>query len=376
MLHTSNGDFTVNNNLYRKRYTLYRSSTDHSELHLVCSVSNGRSYSRAEWAWTPHPLQQWKLIASAERSQPIIINVNGTNFVNRLVTSGKLFDGKDFNVRIVPVVFQDAGVYACFLESNLFPTIDLITVKVTAEPSDAVTEGDNVTLTCSVSHIIGSMRLVWSNGDGKRVGEKALTGEEKSPSLVIQKAERGRGNWRCVLFDQDLPRLFVPNYQDPSRNYTFIIRSVVIIGGLALLLVIVLAVVWCQRRHKPTEGRKLFLDLYNCVQNNPLTDSLTGLVFVGCGRFSAPPPSRPSFAALDCGADDEASFLSARPREIRGFQQQDCRQVPFCCCRSGEEQLGLPAKVSSSPGNAGEPRVSSEEVVTQQFSGGAAIISV
>ncbi|XP_032872327.1 uncharacterized protein LOC116969606 [Amblyraja radiata] len=149
------------------------------------------------------------------RSQPIIINVNGNNFVNRLVTSGKLYDGKDFSVRIVPVVFQDAGLYACDLEGNRFPTIDLITVKVTAEPSDAVTEGDNVTLICSVSHDTGSMRLVWINGDGKRVGEKTLTEEETSLSLVIQKAERGRGNWRCVLFDQDLPRLFVPNYQEP-----------------------------------------------------------------------------------------------------------------------------------------------------------------
>ncbi|XP_032872358.1 uncharacterized protein LOC116969668 [Amblyraja radiata] len=203
--------------LHRKRYTLYRSSTGHSELHLVCSGSYGRSYSRAEWTWSPRPLQQWKVIASAAHSQPIIINVNGTNFVNRLVTSGKLYDGKDFNVRIVPVVFQDAGVYACYLESNPFPTIDLITVKVTAEPSDAVTEGDNVTLTCSVSHVIGSMRLVWINGDGKRVGEKALTWREKSPSLVIQKAERGRGNWRCVLFDQDLPRLFVPYYQKDNK---------------------------------------------------------------------------------------------------------------------------------------------------------------
>ncbi|XP_032872606.1 uncharacterized protein LOC116969960 [Amblyraja radiata] len=245
-------EMKVNTNLYNGRYTLYRSSTDHSELHLVCSGSYGRSYSRAEWNWSPHHHQQLKVIASAERSQPITINVNGTNFGNRLVTSGKLYDGKDFNVRIVPVVFQDAGVYACYLESTPFPTIYLITVKVTAEPSDAVTEGDNVTLTCSVSHVIGSMRLVWINGDGKRVGEKTLTEEEKSPSLVIQKAERGRGNWICVLFDQDLPRLFVPYYQKDSRNYTFIIRSVVIIGGLALLLVIVLAVVWYQRRHKPT----------------------------------------------------------------------------------------------------------------------------
>ncbi|XP_032868264.1 CD276 antigen homolog [Amblyraja radiata] len=197
-----------------------------------------------KWAWSPRPLQQWKVIASANRSQPITINVNGTNFVNRLVTSGKLYDGKDFNVRIVPVVFQDAGVYACFLESNPFPIIDLITVKVTAEPSDAVTEGDNVTLTCSVSHVIESMRLVWINGDGKRVGEKALTVEEKSLSLVIQKAERGRGNWRCVLFHQDLPRLFVPCQEPRVRG----IRIIIVLGYLVIKLAVALGLICCSWR--------------------------------------------------------------------------------------------------------------------------------
>ncbi|XP_032872258.1 CD276 antigen homolog [Amblyraja radiata] len=243
--------FTQVTDILLKRYTLYRPSTGHSELHLVC-YSNGRNYSRAEWFWSPHHLQQWKSIASAERSQPIIINVNGSNFVNRLVTSGKLFDGKDFNVRIVPVVFQDAGVYTCYLEQNLFRTIDLITVKVTAEPSDAVTEGDNVTLTCSVSNVIGSMRLVWINGDGKRVGEKTLTVEEKSPSLVIQKAERGRGNWKCVLFDQHLPRLFVPYYQKDSRSLDISsftdIRIIIVLGYLVIKLAVALGLICCSWR--------------------------------------------------------------------------------------------------------------------------------
>ncbi|XP_078267135.1 uncharacterized protein LOC144599773 [Rhinoraja longicauda] len=213
IVHTSNGDFTVNKYLYNKRYTLYRSSTDHSELHLVCYGSYSYGYSRAEWTWTSRHLQQQpRVIASATRSQPT--NVDGTDFNNRLVTPGKRFDGTDFSVRIVPVLFQDAGVYTCYLGTNPFLTIDLITVK--AEPSDAVTEGDNVTLTCSVSHVIGSTRLVWINGDGRTVEEKALAGKEKSLCLVIQKAERGRGNWRCGLFHQDLPRLFVPYCQEPS----------------------------------------------------------------------------------------------------------------------------------------------------------------
>lgn len=41
----------------------------------------------------------------------------------------------------------------------------------------------------------------------------------------------------------------------------------VIIGGLALLLVIILAVVWCQRRHKPTG--KVHEDILNAAQIPP-----------------------------------------------------------------------------------------------------------
>ncbi|XP_055498695.1 uncharacterized protein LOC129701495 isoform X2 [Leucoraja erinacea] len=209
---TSNGDFTVNTFLYKERCTLYRSNTDHSELHLVCSPSY--IYSTARWTWTSRRLQQQqKVIATAVGSQPI--NVNRTYFRNRLMTSVKHFNGKDFSLRIVPILFQDAGPYTCSIGTYPYLTIDLITVKVTAETSDAVTEGDTVTLTCSVSHVTESMRLVWINGDGKSVGEMSLTVEEKSQNLVIQKDERGRGNWRCGLFHQDLPRLFVPYYQEP-----------------------------------------------------------------------------------------------------------------------------------------------------------------
>ncbi|XP_051871333.1 uncharacterized protein LOC127570090 isoform X4 [Pristis pectinata] len=84
------------------------------------------------------------------------------------------------------------------------------TYPVTAEPSEAVTEGDNVILICSVSEVTESMRLAWINSDGKTVGEKTLNVEEESLSLIIQTDDRGRGNWRCVLFHQDTPKVVIP----------------------------------------------------------------------------------------------------------------------------------------------------------------------
>ncbi|XP_078267303.1 uncharacterized protein LOC144599913 [Rhinoraja longicauda] len=92
-------------------------------------------------AWTSRRLQRYNVIATATASQPI--NVEGADFGNRLVTSAKPFDGKDFSVRIVPVLFQDAGCYRCFIVKGAsvkdegrspFLTVDLITVKVRALP--------------------------------------------------------------------------------------------------------------------------------------------------------------------------------------------------------------------------------------------------
>uniref|UniRef100_UPI00398F6C6C uncharacterized protein isoform X3 n=1 Tax=Pristiophorus japonicus TaxID=55135 RepID=UPI00398F6C6C len=237
--------------LYQKSYTLYRSGTDHSELDLICySVST--NYKAAAWTWISHNLQnQEKNIATALKSQPI--DVNKTYFESRLVPTVGNFNGMNFSVRIVPVLFDDAGVYTCSLESSTYVTIKLITVKVTAEPSDAVTEGDTITLTCSVSDVTESMRLVWISSDGKTVGEKTLNGrngEEKSLRLIIEKADRGRGNWRCALFYQNRPQVLVPYNLEPSDDYTFKPTNVVIFGSLALLLIIILAVVLCLRKRK------------------------------------------------------------------------------------------------------------------------------
>ncbi|XP_051869511.1 uncharacterized protein LOC127569163 [Pristis pectinata] len=216
IVRTIEAHFTVVRVLHRKRYTVYRSSTDHSELHLIC-YHGSNDHPRAAWTWRSRQLQdQEKEIASAKKSQPI--GVNRSNFGNRLVSSVNHFNGKNLSMRIVPVLFEDAGEYICSLRPYTFLTIDLITVKVTAEPADAVTEGDIVTLTCSVSDVTKPMRLVWINGDGKTVGEKSLKREEKSLSLMVQKAERGGRNWRCGLFQENRLRIVVPYYQEPSGS--------------------------------------------------------------------------------------------------------------------------------------------------------------
>ncbi|GCC20547.1 hypothetical protein chiPu_0019109 [Chiloscyllium punctatum] len=216
IIHTEKVDFYVYQDLYGESYILYRSSIDHSELNLVCDYfyNYGRfHFKTAAWSWRSDSQNQEKSIVSASRHQPF--NVERTHFGNRLVPTMARFNGLDFNVRIVPVLFEDAGVYTCSLGSFTMVTITLITVKVTAEPSDVETEEDSITLTCSVSDVSESIRLIWINNDGKIVEEKALTErnkEEKSLRLVIQKADKSRGKWTCVLFHQNMPQVSVPYY--------------------------------------------------------------------------------------------------------------------------------------------------------------------
>ncbi|XP_059845859.1 uncharacterized protein LOC132405178 [Hypanus sabinus] len=197
----------LGNGLYNKHYTHYRLVTDYSEFHLIC-YSN-ELYNTAAWTWESHFHQSpRKTIASALKSQPV--NVSESHFVNRLMLTATTFNGWNLSMRVFPVVFEDAGYYTCTLERSVFTSIRLITVKVTAELSDTVTEGDTVTLRCSVSDTTTSMRLVWINRDSETVGEKTLNGEEKSLSLVIQKAVRSRGNWMCGVFDQESLQLSLP----------------------------------------------------------------------------------------------------------------------------------------------------------------------
>ncbi|XP_078267312.1 uncharacterized protein LOC144599921 isoform X3 [Rhinoraja longicauda] len=148
------------------------------------------------------------------------------------------------------VTVEDAEMYECEVQKNAKVVrkrkAQFSVDKLTAEPSDAVTEGGDVTLTCSVSYVNERLRLVWMNGDGKTVEEKTLIGEDKSLSLVIQKAERGSGNWRCGLFQQERLQLLIPYNLEFSHNYTYII----IIGSLGLLLVIILGVVLCLKKCK------------------------------------------------------------------------------------------------------------------------------
>ncbi|XP_048449375.1 uncharacterized protein LOC109937144 isoform X2 [Rhincodon typus] len=206
---TGNINIDVDLNLHDKMYTLYRSVTDHSELELICEVDS--VLSKTKWTWSSPLKTQDNEIASSSKSKPV--NINSTYFGSRLVRPVTSFTDRFFSIRIVPVQFEDAGVYRCSQGSDNHLTINLVTVKVTVEPSDAVTEGYTVTLICSVSHVTESVRLVWINSDGKIVAEKTFKEQKQerdSLQLVIQEFDKDGGNWTCILFNQNTPKVLIP----------------------------------------------------------------------------------------------------------------------------------------------------------------------
>uniref|UniRef100_A0A4W3JR71 Uncharacterized LOC103184170 n=1 Tax=Callorhinchus milii TaxID=7868 RepID=A0A4W3JR71_CALMI len=124
---TGNMDFEV----YTYEYVtqrLYRSSTNRSELHLICKYNYPGNEVKFSWRWkSVHSQYPETQIASGRKGQSI--NINRTHFGERLKPATTLFNGKDFTMHIVPVMFEDAGTYTCFVGTILYVTVELITVK-------------------------------------------------------------------------------------------------------------------------------------------------------------------------------------------------------------------------------------------------------
>ncbi|XP_072120631.1 uncharacterized protein [Mobula birostris] len=253
---TGDTNVGVDEDLRMKTYTIYRSDKDLSELDLICKVST--NLIETKWTWrSQHFQNEEKEIASTNRSEPI--KVSRTYFGNRLAAiEGKLND-TNFSLKIIPVRFEDAGVFTCSLQTFKYVTIELITLKVTAEPPDGMTEGDTITLTCSVSRVTESIRLVWVNSNGEVMKEKIFmeqTQEERSLQLNITEATGDRRKWSCGLFHQNTPKIFIPYYLKVKMNSYSKHVTVVITWVVALRLIIILVMVLCLRKCKLTDLEK------------------------------------------------------------------------------------------------------------------------
>ncbi|CAM9758333.1 unnamed protein product [Lampetra planeri] len=117
------------------------------------------------------------------------------------------FDNDQFPLTMSNVKFTGGGVYTCeftgYYRTGTL-TMELVTIKVSANPSSVVSEGATVTLKCDISNRTYVKSIVWTHG-----------GIEMNPGnsvLTLNKVKRSQqGQWECVLHDQ---------HNSPFASYT------------------------------------------------------------------------------------------------------------------------------------------------------------
>ncbi|XP_067899908.1 uncharacterized protein [Heterodontus francisci] len=223
-------------------YILYRSSAGDCVLNLTCTSPS--TYKKAVWYWTSQSSdQENKQIAFAIQDGNVTIDTS--DFRNRMKPAAIYFDGSIFCLQIEPVLFEDAGDFACYFEKTKAKertAIILITIKVTAEFRMAPVEGNSVTLTCSVSKDSKGLRLIWLGNDNKTIiKEKILSGQERELRLFIQNVRKDEHSRMCVALQDNLPRAVIPydlKVKEGGLGHTMRKILTVIIISLRLMLLI------------------------------------------------------------------------------------------------------------------------------------------
>ncbi|KAG7467229.1 hypothetical protein MATL_G00151140 [Megalops atlanticus] len=226
---------------YRASHTVYRQSSNSSEVILTCRCKDGM-YKKATWYWTPLSGTTKIRVASAERPDKILIGKDKERF------SAAGFNGKEFPLRITPVQFGDSGTYECNLDKVTFGSITVLNVQVSVEPPGSVSRNQPVVLTCEVSKVTGSLTLAWMRMEERRgffVQQTVLTeGQpDRKLNVTLHSLSKEQLHWECVVFTDSLLRVRLPLHLTPSApsgngQLTLIIMpcvAVVLVGMLMLV---------------------------------------------------------------------------------------------------------------------------------------------
>ncbi|XP_064205790.1 uncharacterized protein LOC135262648 isoform X2 [Anguilla rostrata] len=191
-----------------------------------------------------------------------------------------------FSLSISPLLWNDSGQYRCALcnGNKLYRqrTYEIITVKVYSEPME-LTEGENGSLVCAVSHVTESTSLLWIDTRSQQMfsSPEAPAGEFR---LTVRNVTLARNAWECAVFHQGRLRALVPftltvksratqppgppaggegarvtdrpgqdpteaAAQNPSGNH-IIYLSLVCLCDLLLIILGTAFIIYCRRRHQ------------------------------------------------------------------------------------------------------------------------------
>ncbi|KAL6469616.1 hypothetical protein MHYP_G00207350 [Metynnis hypsauchen] len=152
---------------------------------------------KATWSWRPHS--------------------SGQNIALQPDSAGKRLhfrnQDNDFSLTISKVDWGDSGRYECqrFRSSSQYKTsFELVVVRVRADPQQ-LTEGDDVTLQCEVSHHLPDTRLYWIN----------METQENFPNPhELRNVRLGQRSWMCAVFHRSRLKALIPLTLNLSQHLT------------------------------------------------------------------------------------------------------------------------------------------------------------
>ncbi|XP_072120625.1 uncharacterized protein [Mobula birostris] len=237
---------------YGKEYTNFWPIFGNNPLYLNCK---GENRNQSTWYWKKYNHEKRRRVMSSD-----VKGRRETTLTPELWNRIKLqeFDGTSFPLQISPAEFEDAGTYICTMETVEFVKVELITTKMTAIPPHRLAEGDDVTLTCSISHTREATRLIWmETGRKSFVKEKTLNPREEgniSLSVFIQKVGPHNRKWTCLVFNRKVPRIFITiQLEVNEKTEVAYLKLILIPVVLALLCFIAVMITYHTRVHKPVE---------------------------------------------------------------------------------------------------------------------------
>ncbi|XP_048049627.1 uncharacterized protein LOC125270274 [Megalobrama amblycephala] len=200
---------TVSSNSYNKNNTIYRQSSNNSDVSLICKSS--RKYESWKWTWEPRPDSQIIDLIAVEKGSEV--QVKGPIKPGRL--SSTTYNDQLFTFHISPVNFNHSGAYRCITNDQKIPytTTMLHTIRVSVEPPDGVLRTQSVILTCEVSEVTDSVTLVWLRMEGNRgVLEKQQIMTEHKLQLTVNLSsyETDPLHWQCAVFTENELRALAP----------------------------------------------------------------------------------------------------------------------------------------------------------------------
>ncbi|NXM93983.1 CD4 protein, partial [Sylvia borin] len=221
----------------------------------------------------------WKQQEGANAHKLLDFNVTAQGQLHETKTSSNfLFEIPErkpestIEVKLPKVHFSHSGQYQCQLEyrgKHAQSKIELVVMKVSANPAGPLSRGANVTLTCQVSGTLPpSAYLSWERVNGTKMDVKNSKKQEVKLEVNISAA----GLWRCHLIEDNDRKISLHYLVEEAPvwiNYVIIGASV---GGSLLAfalgcLCIISGISWQRRRQRAkrmAQARQYLLENKTC----------------------------------------------------------------------------------------------------------------